>query len=86
MSWSWVAMTIVVPVRLIRSSSRTMSRLIALVEVSGGLVAQQDLRAVDDGPGDGDPLLLTTGELVREALLLALEARPSRASRARAGG
>ena len=43
------------------------------VEVSGRLVAQQDLRPVHDGPGDGDALLLTAGELVGEALLLALQ-------------
>ena len=46
----------------------------ALVEVAGGLVAQQDLRAVDHCSGDRDPLLLTTGELVRETPLLAAEA------------
>ena len=43
------------------------------VEVSGGLVGQQDQRPVHERPGDGDPLLLTTGELVRVAVLLAAE-------------
>jgi hypothetical protein len=45
-----------------------------LVEVAGRLVAEQDLRAVDHGAGDRDPLLLTTGELVGQALRLAGEA------------
>ena len=44
------------------------------VEVSGRLVAEQDLRPVHHGPGDGDALLLTAGELVGEALLLAFQA------------
>src|SRR3954469_25788229 len=44
------------------------------VEVAGRLVCQQDRRPVDEGPGDGDPLLLAAGELVREAALLAREA------------
>ena len=44
------------------------------VEVSGRLVGQQDRRAVHEGAGDGDALLLTTGELVRAALLLAVQA------------
>ena len=56
------------------------------VEVSGRLVAEQDLRPVHHGPGDGDALLLTAGELVGEALLLAVRGRPSRGSRAPAGG
>ena len=48
------------------------------VEVPGGLVGQQDQRAVDEGSGDRYPLLLATGELVgsRPAFL----ARPTRSS------
>src|SRR6476620_9285198 len=38
------------------------------VEVACGLVGEQDRRPVDEGPGDRDTLLLTTGELVRQAL------------------
>src|SRR2546423_1373979 len=44
------------------------------VEVSGGLVGEQDQRPVDERPGHRDPLLLTTGELVRIPVLLAAEA------------
>src|SRR5688572_22553096 len=43
------------------------------VEVSGGLVGQQDQRAVDEGPGHGDSLLLAAGQLVGVAVLLAPE-------------
>src|SRR6478735_2779552 len=43
------------------------------VEVARGLVGEQDRRPVDEGPGDGNTLLLTTGELVRQALLHARE-------------
>ena len=44
------------------------------VEVSGRLVGQQHLGAVDQRARDRDALLLTAGELVREPLLLAGEA------------
>src|SRR5215468_3597291 len=44
------------------------------VEVSGGLVGQQDQRSVHERAGDGDTLLLTTGQFVRVAVLLAAEA------------
>jgi hypothetical protein len=44
------------------------------VEVSGGLVGEQDQRPVDERPRHGDALLLTTGELLRVAVLLAAEA------------
>ena len=43
------------------------------VEVAGGLVGQQDQRPVDERPGDRDPLLLSTGELVGQVGVLALE-------------
>src|SRR6478672_4325926 len=43
------------------------------VQVARGLVGEQDRRPVDEGPGDGNTLLLTTGELVRQALLHARE-------------
>ncbi len=35
------------------------------VEVSGRLVGEQDRRLVHEGAGDGDPLALAAGELVR---------------------
>ena len=35
------------------------------VESAGGLVRQDDVGVVDQGPGDGDALHLTAGELVR---------------------
>lgn len=35
----------------------------AAVEVASGLVAHEDVGVVDQGPGDGDTLLLTAGEL-----------------------
>ncbi|OUD93131.1 hypothetical protein CMMCAS03_05605 [Clavibacter michiganensis subsp. michiganensis] len=44
------------------------------VEVARGLVGEEHGRLVDHGAGDGHALLLAAGELVREALLLALEA------------
>ena len=59
MSWSWVAITIVV---------------LALLEVPLGIVAEQDLRLVDHRARDRDTLLLTTGELMWQTLALALEA------------
>jgi hypothetical protein len=33
------------------------------VEVAGGLVGEHDLRIVDEGARDADPLLLASGEL-----------------------
>ena len=83
---SWVAMTIVVPVRLIRSSRPHDLEADARVEVPGGLVGEQDRRLVDDGAGDRHALLLATGQLVREPLLLALEPDGRAASRAPSGG
>ena len=44
------------------------------VEVAGRLVGEEDLRAVDERAGDRDALLLTAGELVRQSLLLAVQA------------
>ncbi len=56
------------------------------VEVSGRLVGEQHLRPVDERARDRDALLLAAGQLVREAALLALEARRARALRARPAG
>ena len=36
------------------------------VEIAGRLVGDDDVRMVDDGPGDGHALFLAAGELVRE--------------------
>ena len=44
------------------------------VEGAQGLVQKQYLGPVDKGPGDGHPLLLAAGELVRPPVLKALEA------------
>src|SRR5690606_41890332 len=44
------------------------------VDVPGGLVGQQDHRTVHEGAGHRHPLLLTTGQHVRHAVCLALQA------------
>ena len=38
------------------------------VQVAGRLVGQEDQGPVDEGPGDGHPLLLAAGELVGQVL------------------
>ncbi len=38
----------------------------ALVKVAGRLVGEQHLGLLDQRPGDGDPLLLTAGQLRRQ--------------------
>src|SRR5690606_20961632 len=38
------------------------------IEGAGGFIAQQNLRALCDGPGDGDALLLAAGELAGEVV------------------
>ena len=40
------------------------------VEVPGGLVGQEDQRAVDEGPGHRHPLLLATGQLAGQVVAL----------------
>ena len=49
--------------------------LLAELQVQGaeGFIEQEHVRSVDERPGKGDPLLLTAGELVRLALLVAAE-------------
>lgn len=39
---------------------------VGLVERSGSLVTEQNIRALNDRPGDGDPLLLPARQLGRE--------------------
>ena len=56
------------------------------VEVAGGLVGEQQARAGGQGAGQGDPLLLAAGELVRIVPRARAAARPGPASRAPFGG
>ena len=61
---SWVTITTVWP----RSSTTERRKREQLgpglgVERAGGLVGEDDVGAVDEGPGHGDPLLLATGQL-----------------------
>jgi hypothetical protein len=58
----------------IRSEERRDADRRGRVEVPGGLVGQQDRRAVDEGARDRHALLLAAGQLVGEALLLAPQA------------
>jgi hypothetical protein len=44
------------------------------VELTGGLVGQQDLRAARQRPGDRDPLLLPAGQLTRSLLRVLTQA------------
>ena len=63
-SASWVTMMIVWPGRVQLVEQREDLVAGAAVEVAGRLVGEQDRRAVDQRPGDGDALLLAAGELV----------------------
>src|ERR1017187_7923442 len=72
----WVTRTSVVP------RSRLSPKMSSVIEVAGGLVAEQDLRPVDERPGERDSLLLPSGEL--DGVMVgagrqahALEERPS---------
>ena len=71
---SCVAITTVVPVRLIRSRSFMIPTAGRGVEVPRRLVGQEDHRPVDECPGDRDALLLPAGELVGHPVVLAVEA------------
>ena len=53
-----------------------------VVEVAGRLVGEEEGRPVDEGPGEGHPLLLAGGELVGA---VAAPCRPGRRPRARRG-
>ena len=44
------------------------------VEIAGRLVGDQQVGVGDDGPGDGDALLLAAGELARVMMLAAGQA------------
>ena len=35
-----------------------------VVQSSGGLIAEENIRVFDNGPANGGPLLLTAGELI----------------------
>lgn len=57
------------------------------VEAAGGLVGQQQAAGPDGGPGDGDALLLTAGEVVGVAVELLVQAhRAEGIDGQRAGG
>ena len=85
MWWSWVAISTVVP-GAVDPLEQIHDVLAGLrVEVSGGLVGQQHQRPVDECAGDGDALLLTTGQFVRQPVRPCRTARPSRARRAPPG-
>src|SRR5215471_4680881 len=58
--------------------------LVFFVEISGRLVRQDDLRVVDQRPGDADPLLLPAGKLPRQ-VIQPLSQSDSRQSLARFG-
>ncbi len=76
MPLSWVAMRTVVPVRLIRSSSRMIPAVVDGIQVAGRLVGEEDQGPVDERPGDGDPLLLAAGQLVRAGWTASCRVRP----------
>ena len=81
--WSWVAMTTVTPTWLKDANNRHDFAGIVGVEVAGRFVGQQDGRAVDDGAGDAQALLLAAGERDRRGLF-ARRSRPTLSSAARA--
>ena len=60
------------------------------VEIAGRLVGEQQARSVDQGPRDGDALLLAAGELRRRVVFAFAEAeqlqRRARARSARSAG
>ena len=64
-SESWVISTIVVPTALSSWRSRSTFEAGRRVEVAGRLVGEDQHRARDQRPGDGDALLLAAGELGR---------------------
>ena len=43
------------------------------IEVGKRLVEEEDLRFLDEGPGDGDPLLLTARELIGLTLQILID-------------
>ena len=65
MSGSCVTSTTVMPVATSSWNSAMISTLVLRVEVAGRLVGQDDPRLADQRAGDGDPLLLAAGQLVR---------------------
>src|ERR1700759_5220038 len=50
---------------------------LGVVEIAGGFVGKEQARAVDDRSGDGDALLLATGQLGRAGAGLFGEADPA---------
>ena len=74
MEWSWVAISTVVPVRLIRSSSSMMSWLVSGSRLPVGSSASSRNGRFDERARDRHALLLAAGELVGHAFGLAVEA------------
>jgi len=60
--------TAVVPVQTRQQIEDDITRM--RVEVPSRLIREQPFRAVDEGAGDGDPLLLATGQLRRQRVRL----------------
>ena len=74
MRWSCVAITTVVPVRLMRSSRRMIPTVVAGSRFPVGSSASRISGRFDERPRDRHPLLLTTGQLGREVVGLLGEA------------
>ena len=69
-----MTITMVMPRSRLSAVSRSMiSRLRARIQVARRLVGQQHGGLGDDGPRDGDPLLLAAGELGGRVVFPALE-------------
>ena len=64
MSGSWVTSTMVLPLACRVSKQRHDLQAGLGVQVAGGLVGQNDRRAVDQRPGNGHALALAAGELI----------------------
>lgn len=45
----------------------------AVVQCAGGFVAEQDIRILDDGPANGNTLLLSAGKLVGQLIPVLIE-------------
>ena len=60
------------PVDLLQKS-HDLHRIVG-IQISRGLIGKQDLRAIDQCPGNRHALLFSTGELMREKLILGRKA------------
>ena len=68
MSFSCVTMMIVLPPRFSWPSNSMILVARSAIEVAGRFVGKDHLRVVDERAGDGDPLLLTSGQLIRPVI------------------